>query len=255
MCKREQDPAPSLWAALGFFAGIGREEGENHNVVKLLSSVSDSECALGRSSGMGRGTFRITPQLWWELLESCGPLQNTQRMVPRDFQRCADVRIAITAQLVGIQLLANDLHCSGPSFCPPNKTSTWPCCQHWLEGRLCWAQILAAETLKKPFPPLCSWVFIDSVGWCLTALCQMFPNTGPPCKQWLLIIIRIEEGLNSAPANVDECPRAEMLCSSSSGTSYSSRIGLKSHRIKLSNAVPGVSAVQLDWWYLRSPWD
>lgn len=63
MCKREQDPAPSLWAALGFFAGIGREEGENHNVVKLLSSVSDSECALGRSSGMGRGTFRITPQL------------------------------------------------------------------------------------------------------------------------------------------------------------------------------------------------
>lgn len=60
MCKREQDPA---LGCIGFFAGIGREEGENHNVVKLLSSVSDSECALGRSSGMGRGTFRITPQL------------------------------------------------------------------------------------------------------------------------------------------------------------------------------------------------
>lgn len=54
MCKREQDPAPSLWAVLGFAAIAEEGNRKLFSVAEVKSS--DSEDAPGSSGEMGRGT-------------------------------------------------------------------------------------------------------------------------------------------------------------------------------------------------------
>lgn len=175
MCKREQDPAPSLWAVLVFAAVAEEGNCELFSVAEVRNS--DSEDALGRSSEMERGTFRGTPHPVWAALnwkatgqlKLCWRVHVWQRMVLRDVWFCTDVGIVVTKLLSEClrwrselpswqefsRLVKDSFTMHGPSSCCLKQASAQPCLQpmsrpsHWLEGRLDWGPYLSCRNAKR----------------------------------------------------------------------------------------------------------